>query len=693
MPPLSSSGGGSPQHIPQAWERQFSPPPVATAPVGAQQVIPHPQIPRSQTLLPSIANLNLDAAGHGIDAGSPPPVSPQLASAQSPVSASADDLKPLPQNLRGDPFRSAKVKTELCRFFNTPKGCVFGDKCNYAHGETDLKFNKLVDLESAGMIDIEVFRCHVCFTWVATGGCPFDQRCTRLHDLRVIGMQPTWLPHAEVLTNSAKKGKEVGISNLHHQQYSAVYSCSPIYGFAPKKRWTNDESSTTLAWKEFYSFCCSMDSNQPYSQGARWNLSPEKSASAKPEAEITEMHRLAMVLMMRERRKAQCYTYLPSHVFCGELCMVLQTSYFKLDVVESFQDIQRYQLTEISQEEAKSTRQGSRAITAREIAFGPVADASVRPVSIWFNINPEDIVKCTRQQARRHKRSRHRLRGKRKQEIKPEEVDIAASCPIPPFTCHQPMDDLAFNLVTGILSHRYRVLKYFSSSPDDRVLRSLASEEEKLRKSFESQRGFWMTWTWPKKIGSNDIKRDTEVPDVEGVYNFVTYGDLGYGEDSLFFGSDEGDEHAMHDSLQVISKQAKLATGFVWKSFVTNLQLICGQGAVDIPNEQDRMPTHDPILPRICRIPTLRNLSLGLPANRHSSRILPSIDPPLCSTSPVVVSLDDLIREWKLMKREFEENPSHPLKGVKQANPARRKALAYDEESAVRSWNREVPRL
>jgi hypothetical protein len=42
---------------------------------------------------------------------------------------------PLPQNLRGDPFRSAKVKTELCRYHNTPKGCVFGDKCNYAHGE------------------------------------------------------------------------------------------------------------------------------------------------------------------------------------------------------------------------------------------------------------------------------------------------------------------------------------------------------------------------------------------------------------------------------------------------------------------------------------------------------------------------------------------------------------------------------
>lgn len=88
----------------------------------------------------------------------------------SSTASIADDLKsPLPQNLRGDPFRSAKVKTELCRYFNTSKGCIFGDKCNYAHGEQELKFNKLIDLEMAGLVDVEVFRTHPCFTWVATG--------------------------------------------------------------------------------------------------------------------------------------------------------------------------------------------------------------------------------------------------------------------------------------------------------------------------------------------------------------------------------------------------------------------------------------------------------------------------------------------------------------------------------------------
>lgn len=369
-----------------------------------------------------------------------------------------------------------------------------------------------------------------------------------------------------------------------------------------------------------------MDGNQPHSRGDQ-------------DPEITEMHRLAMALKMRERRKAQEYTYLPSHVFCGELCLVLQTCFFMLEVVESFQDIRRYEVVEISEERAARSFQAgheSGIIIAREIAFGPVADASVRPVSIWFNIKPENIVPCTRQQARRHKRSRHRLRTKKSYE--PEEVKLSTSCPYPSFTSHQPMDEEAFKLVTRIQTHRYRVLKYFSSSPDERALRYLALEEERAQKSFESQRRFWMTWTWPKKVGSGDIHGDTEVPHVDGTYNFVTYGDQGYWEDSLFFGSDE--ENGTDDSLQVVSRQARLATGFIWKSFMLNLQLTSGRGAVVVSNDDEQMPTHDPILPNVRRIPMLRSLSLGrsaivrnatryaflgpLPASFHHNFVHPS---------------------------------------------------------------------
>ena len=77
---------------------------------------------------------------------------------------------PLPQNLRGDPHRQARVKTELCNTFMSGKICPFGTRCNYAHGEHELKYTTLFELRDAGLIDnIAGYRTHPCFSWVSTG--------------------------------------------------------------------------------------------------------------------------------------------------------------------------------------------------------------------------------------------------------------------------------------------------------------------------------------------------------------------------------------------------------------------------------------------------------------------------------------------------------------------------------------------
>lgn len=76
---------------------------------------------------------------------------------------------PAPQNLRGDPFRKSKIKTELCRNFMQSGICQYADKCNYAHGKDDLKFQTLLELDNGGVTDVEIYRTRVCFTWVATG--------------------------------------------------------------------------------------------------------------------------------------------------------------------------------------------------------------------------------------------------------------------------------------------------------------------------------------------------------------------------------------------------------------------------------------------------------------------------------------------------------------------------------------------
>lgn len=35
--------------------------------------------------------------------------------------------------------KTERYKTSLCKHYNTPKGCVYGEKCQFAHGESELR--------------------------------------------------------------------------------------------------------------------------------------------------------------------------------------------------------------------------------------------------------------------------------------------------------------------------------------------------------------------------------------------------------------------------------------------------------------------------------------------------------------------------------------------------------------------------
>jgi hypothetical protein len=496
----------------------------------------------------------------------------------------------------------------------------------------------------------------------------------------VNGTDPSWLPHAESMITT--KAMAFTVDKLYHQQFSSVYSCSPICGFAPKVRWKADAESTNAAWKEFYSYCCNSKGGQSFSQ----KVSPTSGGSS----QISEMHRLAMALIMRKSRAAQAYTFSPTHSFCGELCMILQTKHFRLD--NTIQGDTKHRIVEMTEKEISSNSSNSNTITAHAISFGPVGDTSCRPTAIWFNIDPQNITPCTRQQTRKHKRSRHRLRCKRTEESK-----MSPSSAIPPFNCNQPIDDAAFHLVTEIMTHRYRMLVCHSSAnPNDKQLRSLALKEEELQRCFESQRRFWMTWYWPKKLGSNEINDETDVPDVHGAYNFVTYGNPGYAEDAVLFGVDQCSGFMVEEE-QVVSRRSRLVTGLIWRSFLMNLQLLSERGAVEVPDEDDKMPIHDPIIPTIRRDPTLRRLSRGKKAVRHSSRNIPSLEAEFCTPGRVNISLDVLIRQWQDLHQEYEDK-ANPLRDSQQEkvnppDPSRRKRLIpYHFDDAATSWRRTLPR-
>ena len=64
-------------------------------------------------------------------------------------------------------------KTELCASFIKSGGnCPYGDKCQFAHGEHDLK---VVDRPPK-------WRSKACQNWIKTGTCAYNERCCFRHD-------------------------------------------------------------------------------------------------------------------------------------------------------------------------------------------------------------------------------------------------------------------------------------------------------------------------------------------------------------------------------------------------------------------------------------------------------------------------------------------------------------------------------
>jgi len=93
---------------------------------------------------------------------------------------------------RPDPF----YKTRLCKNYMSPAGCHFGQTCNFAHGEDDLRAEAtLVALSSAGVSapparapapeggkgDASLFKTRMCANYEKHGYCKYNDRCLFAH--------------------------------------------------------------------------------------------------------------------------------------------------------------------------------------------------------------------------------------------------------------------------------------------------------------------------------------------------------------------------------------------------------------------------------------------------------------------------------------------------------------------------------
>ena len=71
------------------------------------------------------------------------------------------------------PSSTSRYKTELCRPFQEYRVCKYGDKCQFAHGEQDLRI----------MPRHPKYKTELCRTYHSTGFCPYGPRCHFIHNL------------------------------------------------------------------------------------------------------------------------------------------------------------------------------------------------------------------------------------------------------------------------------------------------------------------------------------------------------------------------------------------------------------------------------------------------------------------------------------------------------------------------------
>ena len=79
----------------------------------------------------------------------------------------------------------SKYKTNLCKHFLNPKGCSFGEKCQFAHGINELRS----DIENPNLINNEKkktpnplnYKIVKCKYWEKDGTCRYGTLCTFAH--------------------------------------------------------------------------------------------------------------------------------------------------------------------------------------------------------------------------------------------------------------------------------------------------------------------------------------------------------------------------------------------------------------------------------------------------------------------------------------------------------------------------------
>jgi hypothetical protein len=315
---------------------------------------------------------------------------------------------------------------------------------------------------------------------------PFGKRCTGIHDPRIDGSNPSWLPHTETQGNTM--ATDINVDSLHQKRLHTILYDNPF----------GDRFSFGNSWSDLYKLICCID----YSKKDGW-------IDKRRQRGLGPIYKLQIALKLRATPDWQ-YKYRPQHIVHNELCMVLQKRAFRIgNTMEAVEiPLSSYNIRLPSH------------VLVREIAFGPDSDPAVRGVSLWFNISEDEVQICTPQQAKRF-RWKRTVKGSSSKDQE-SQTDTSVFQKLDSFPMIRPDDKYAFNLATDIMKHRLSVLQTERlSSMSDRfeALKKLEAQKKLLKERFENQKRSWVDWAWPVNVGRKKVDKRTPVPPVDVKYS------------------------------------------------------------------------------------------------------------------------------------------------------------------------------
>ncbi|GFH49919.1 hypothetical protein CTEN210_06395 [Chaetoceros tenuissimus] len=454
--------------------------------------------------------------------GNSPVISPESMDDLAPRIADGVS-SPLPQNLKGDPRRQKKIKTELCLFFSRGEKCPFGKKCNYAHGEHELKYTTLEEMDKANLIsDVKSYRSYPCFDFVATGACPFHARCGSIHDDRIKGTHEAWLPHCDIAVSSLDT--DLVVDKSHHQMICARTQVNPLVQdllFERRPSLRKDISAACdeeeVEWRDTYSLVCNITNVNPYKGSQAKQLKKKK---------VSELQRICIAsLMGYGSHENNQYVYKPEHLVYDTLCMKLRTQYFKLVSVGDISGTWKLGaalpldqiVKEISRKEYLLQKGAGDVVAVTELAFGLCGEPASR-VSLWMDLPKMEVL--SPQEVKRFKRNQARETESNTVSCFPENLQEHTSRP---FFKVQPVnnDAVSFSLVSSIIHHRISFLANKTHQVFDDIFLDLKAVDSELREEFVNLKNSIDTWKYPVSKHRRVVSPSTSIPKVRANYDIV----------------------------------------------------------------------------------------------------------------------------------------------------------------------------